>query len=152
MKTCSTDISRTNFKSTVLVSSIPSILFCGFYELLHNKCSSYVDAHELIWLYIENFKFWCYVNKTLIFLLISMKLIIWNLVKSRNYIYLLKQTLLFYVHVNVNNVYLSLNMLNMSFSKQFYIFVRILLGQSWPYSCTTKIICIGILRILVYFM
>jgi hypothetical protein len=32
----------------VLVSSIPSILFCGFYELLHNKCSSYVDAHEFI--------------------------------------------------------------------------------------------------------
>jgi hypothetical protein len=53
------------------------------------------------------------------------------LVVSRNYIYLLKQTLLFYVHVNVKNVYLSLNMLNMSFSKQFYIFARILLGQSW---------------------
>jgi hypothetical protein len=60
----------------------------------------------------------------------------------RNYIYLLKQILLFYVHVNVKNVYLSLNMLNMSFSKQFYIFARILLGQSWPYSCTTEIICI----------
>jgi hypothetical protein len=46
-------------------------LFCGFYELLHNKCASYVDAHELIWLYIEHFKFWCYMKKTLIFLLIS---------------------------------------------------------------------------------
>jgi hypothetical protein len=44
---------------------------------------------------------------------------------ASTYIYLLKQTLLFYIHVNVKNVYLSLNMLNMSFSKQFYIFARI---------------------------
>jgi hypothetical protein len=41
------------------------------------------------------------------------------------HIYSLKQSLLFYVHVNVKNVYLSLNMLNMSFSKNFYIFARI---------------------------
>jgi hypothetical protein len=49
--------------------------------------------------------------------------IVWAI--PRNYIYSLKQSLLFYVHVNVKNVYLSLNMLNMSLSKNFYIFARI---------------------------
>jgi hypothetical protein len=39
---------KTKSLTLVVSSSIPSILFCGFYELLHNKCASYVDAHELI--------------------------------------------------------------------------------------------------------
>ena len=89
---------------------------------------------------ISNIGHQAYLNKTLIFLLISKWIIslwlyeIWlNLeiifIYSNKLCYFIK----FYIHVYVKNLYLSLNMLNMLFSMQFYLFfskdfVRIILA------------------------